>query len=71
MAERTLPKMVSGKVLVVKVENAAWAQHLSMMKEDVLKAIKTKLGTTFSDLRFVNEPLHLRNSEPSQNPKIQ
>ncbi|HLG18851.1 MAG TPA: DUF721 domain-containing protein [Bdellovibrionota bacterium] len=54
--ERTFPKLIRGSTLVISVENAAWAQHLSLMKDELLGAIFERVGKRFSNIRFLNEP---------------
>lgn len=58
LAEKTCPRKIQKAVLVISVENAAWAQHLTYMKEQILEAIQKQTRIKFRDLRFVNEPIH-------------
>ncbi|MFH1261904.1 MAG: DUF721 domain-containing protein [Pseudomonadota bacterium] len=55
LAKKTSPKSIRSTTLTVSTESPAWAQNLSMMKNEVLSAIEEKTGQRFSDLRFVTE----------------
>jgi predicted nucleic acid-binding Zn ribbon protein len=55
LAKKTHPKTIRSDTLTVSTESPAWAQNLSMMKNEVLAAIHEKTGQRFSDLRFVTE----------------
>ena len=61
LARRTYPKRIQRDVLLVAVENPAWAQHLSMMKDEILQVIRERTGRKFSDLRFENRPIPVRS----------
>jgi predicted nucleic acid-binding Zn ribbon protein len=69
LARRTLPKTVRGKTLVVAVENGAWAQHLSLMKDPLLAALNARPTAAFTDVRFVCEALPaVPSGEPGRRP---
>jgi predicted nucleic acid-binding Zn ribbon protein len=55
LASKSVPRRVQGGVLMIATENPAWAQTLSLMKDEVLAAIAGYTGREFSDLRFVTE----------------
>ena len=57
LAAQTLPKLAKRDVLVVAVENPAWAQHLTMMKPHILSTVAERTGQQYKDLRFVTESL--------------
>ena len=47
-------KIIGGNVLVVEVVDAAWAQELSLRKEELLGTIHRKnVGAVIQDLKFV------------------
>ncbi len=46
-------KIIRGKTLVVRVQDAVWAQELSMMKKDILERIfEYGSGALIEDIRF-------------------
>ncbi len=46
-------KIVRGKTLLVRVEDAVWAQELSMMKKEILERIfQHGSGALIEDIRF-------------------
>ena len=48
-------KILRGKILVVRVVDAAWAQELSMQKSMLLDRIfEHKLGATIEDIQFLS-----------------
>lgn len=47
-------KIIRGKILVVKVLDAAWAQELSMQKHELIEKInKTERGAIIEDIHFL------------------
>lgn len=57
LAAKTWPKRIQKETLVVAAENPVWAAQLSMMKEEILKAVLLRTGQKYSDLRFVSEEM--------------
>jgi len=57
LASRAYPKKIERQILWVSVENPGWAQHLSLMREELLKVISKRMGYNFKDVRFLNEEL--------------
>ena len=50
----TKAEKVESGTLVVKVETSVWRQELHMQKEEIIKKINKKIGTTaIRDIRFI------------------
>jgi predicted nucleic acid-binding Zn ribbon protein len=65
LAQRTTPKAIQNRTLVVSVENPGWAHHLSMMSEEILKAVLEKTELRFSGIRFVTEKVEPYREPPN------
>jgi predicted nucleic acid-binding Zn ribbon protein len=57
-------KVVRGKVLVVHVLDAAWAQELSMQKESLLEKVnQVEQGAIIEDIHFITgDPTSIRKN---------
>ncbi len=54
IAEKATPAKMAGDSLVVFTKNAAWANELSFMKDQILKKIKEALpDSEIKDIRFI------------------
>jgi len=56
-------KIIRGKILVVKVLDAAWAQELSMQKQELIEKVnKTERGAIIEDIKFLTgDPRSIKN----------
>lgn len=54
LAEISTPeRIISGRILVVRVADATWAQELAMQKEDILERLHARgEGAAFEDIHF-------------------
>ena len=54
IAERAKPEAIRNKVLIVRVENSAWAQELSFQKQIIKTRLNNFLGVeqAISDIHF-------------------
>ncbi len=68
LARRTWPSRLNRSVLTVSVENSAWSQHLSLLKDEVMTALKERTGIYLSDLRFVNQPAEVQAKRLAADP---
>ena len=62
-------KIISGKILVVRVLDAAWAQELTLQKAQILEKVNSfGAGALIEDLRFVTgNPQAFKKAVPSIN----
>lgn len=64
VAKRAMPHKLEGKVLIVRVATSAWAQELTMLKQQLIERLLAQ-GFEVHDMRFRVGPIEPPRRDPS------
>jgi len=57
LVKHTKPAALRAGVLSINVDSSAWLHHATMLKYDLLKEIKKRLGDKIKDIKFKAGPI--------------